>query len=173
VSSYRLVGCVLAASIGAASCSPEELDRVFPFIQVCSSATDTVCEPPIDLGSLRVGQIYDVPIVVRNLGKALLHIDGVEGVSGDTLEVLQAPTTIIASEDASLVLRIGPAEGRQVTRLVILSDDAVQPRLEFDVIYEGVESLLVLCPTMGLNAEPDGCAVNLQVNAHDVRLTEV
>ncbi len=153
-----------------AACGGDQLGQLFPAIAVCTAGTRD-CEPPIALGAFRVGDVHQAAFDVRNLGDGSLTIDGVELVSGGEGVLLgpDVPTKVLARSAQPVPLTITPVLGTTTARFAVSSNDEKTPRLEFDLLIEGVAPALVLCPE---GDDLSACAGELVVDVGEVRPTQ-
>lgn len=162
---------VLWGALGlAAACADDSLTQVFPSLQICESAEDTVCAPPVHLGSLRSGKTHTAHVVLRNVGKGVLNIDSAEVVAGNVQIGTDMPGPIGSTRTGLLPVVLTPIDGANSATLAVTSDDPDNPRREFGITYDGVQPVLIFCTT---DVTPQRCSDALVIDIGSVRLGQV
>ena len=164
----RLLGTLICASALLVACADEELAVVASKIDVCIDGQLDECGTAFALGPIRAGRGLEIPLYIANRGSGELAISEVQVVSGP-VEIVRYPATV-ESGSARITLTgwdVALGEGEATLRFV--SSDPEKPNLDVQLTYEGVESVIVVCPAEAESLQDESCGDSVATSLADVR----
>ena len=164
----RNLGTLIFACLLSNACADEELAVVASSIDVCIDAQLDTCGTNFALGPIRAGRGLEIPLYIANRGSGDLSISAVEVVEGP-VEIVRYPATV-ESGAARITLTgwdVDLGVGSAILRF--LSNDPEKPTLDVQLSFEGVESVIVVCPAEAESLADERCGGSVMTSLEDVR----
>lgn len=165
---FRVLGSVLIAASLLSACADEELAVVASKLDVCIDAQLESCGQVFELGPIRAGRGLEIPLYVANRGIGELVITDVLVVSGP-VEVVRYPATVDSGAARITLTGWDVALGTGNATLRFVSNDPERPTLDVELSYEGVESVIVVCPADAVSLSDESCGGAISTSLADVR----
>ena len=165
---FRVFAPIILATALLSACADEELALVASNIDVCIDAQLENCGQTFDLGPIRAGRGLEIPLYIANRGSGELMISEVVVTSGP-VEIVRYPATV-ESGAARITLTGWDVElGAGSATLRFVSNDPERSNLDVELSYEGVESVIVVCPPEATSLTDESCGDSVATSLTDVR----
>ena len=164
----RTPGTLILACLLLNACADEELAVVSSSIDVCIDAQLDNCGTNFALGPIRAGRGLEIPLYIANRGSGDLSISAVEVVEGP-VEIVRYPANV-ESGAARITLTgwdVDLGVGSAILRF--LSNDPEKPTVDVQLSFEGVESVIVVCPAEAESLADERCGGSVMTSLEDVR----
>ena len=165
---FRVLGSIIIATALLSACADEELAVVASKLDVCIDGQLESCGTAFTLGPIRAGRGLEIPLYVANRGSGELVISEVQVISGP-VEVVRYPATVESGAARITLTGWDVALGAGNATLRFVSNDPERPNLDVDLTYEGVESVIVVCPAEAESLDDERCGDSVSTSLTDVR----
>ena len=165
---FRVLGSFIVATALLSACADEELAVVASKLDVCIDAQLESCGTEFALGPIRAGRGLEIPLYVANRGSGELVISEVQVISGP-VEVVRYPATVESGAARITLTGWDVALGAGNATLRFVSNDPERPTLDVELTYEGVESVIVVCPAEAESLDDASCGDFVSTSLADVR----